>query len=181
MGDKDRPPEDPGIPAAIETENENAEPVVIEKATEALARPSNDPAKTPKTAVPVAMFEERHSGPLPHPRHLKAYEDISPGSAGNILAMARREQSHRLRMQTLEMLYPYLGLLAGSLGFLACVAGAVYLSVHDRERVALALLGLPVLGVIGWFVRSRVDLGGPGGPHDTNPDRARIGGTERPK
>ena len=58
-------------------------------------------------------------------------------------------------MQTLEMLYPYLGWFAGFVGFLACIAGAVYLALYDHENAALALLGLPVAGVIGWFIKSR--------------------------
>jgi len=59
-------------------------------------------------------------------------------------------------MQLLEMVYPYLGWFAGFIAFLTCIAGSVYLALNNQEKVALALLGVPVLGVVGWFVRSRV-------------------------
>jgi uncharacterized membrane protein len=143
----------PTGPAGPETE-----PEAIEQAADALRPYLRDPRQASEAAISVAMVAERYIGPLPHPGHLKAYEDISPGSAQQIIAMARKEQEHRHTMQFLEILYSYLGWLTGSLGFIFCVAGAVYLALNDRDHVALALLGLPVLGVIGWFVRARVRL-----------------------
>ncbi len=57
------------------------------------------------------------------------------------------------------MVYPYLGQLAGFVGFLASLGGAVYLAMNDRPTVAGLLLGVPSLGVIGWFINSRVSAG----------------------
>ena len=42
---------------------------------------------------------ERYSGPLPHPKILSGYEQILPGTADRIVAMAEREQEHRHNMQ----------------------------------------------------------------------------------
>jgi uncharacterized membrane protein len=36
-----------------------------------------------------------HSGPLPSPTTLKAYEEVFPGSANFIMTMAEKEQDHR--------------------------------------------------------------------------------------
>lgn len=40
-------------------------------------------------------MEEYYSGPLPHPRILKGYEEIVPGAAERILTMAENQASHR--------------------------------------------------------------------------------------
>jgi len=95
-------------------------------------------------------------GPLPHPSHLQAYDRILPGSSHEILEMAKREQAHRHTAQRLEMLYPYLGLAAGFLGFLACIGGGILLALNDHDAVAGGMLGVPSLGVIGWFIHSRL-------------------------
>jgi uncharacterized membrane protein len=70
--------------------------------------------------------------------------------------MAKVEQTHRHRMQRLEMIYPYLGWLSGTVGFLACVIGAIYLAMNNHEAVAGGVLGVPSLGVIGWFIKARL-------------------------
>lgn len=137
----------PPVSLAVQ-ENEALRPAVE------LLRPLLREPKEASQAV-VRIAAQLFRGPLPPPEQFKAYEDLVEGSARTILGMAVTEQSHRHRMQTLEMLYPYLGWFAGFAGFLACVGGAVYLGMYDHEKVALALLGLPVAGVIGWFIRSR--------------------------
>lgn len=43
---------------------------------------------------------ETFSGPIAHPRHLKEYEDILPGSAERILAMAEKQQLHFASLET---------------------------------------------------------------------------------
>lgn len=96
---------------------------------------------------------------MPHPSHLKAYDEIVPGGGREILDMATREQRHRHRMQWLEMIYPYLGWFAGFAGFLTCVGLAAYLAVNNHEAVAAGLLGVPCFGVIGWFINSRLSNG----------------------
>jgi hypothetical protein len=97
-----------------------------------------------------------YSGPLPHPDHLAQYEAVVPNSARTILDMAVREQAHRHRMQSLEMVYPYLGWASGSVGLLACVGGAVFLGTAGHDGLAATLLGVPVAGVIGWFINARL-------------------------
>jgi hypothetical protein len=91
--------------------------------------------------------------------------------------MAKREQAHRHRLQTLETFYPYLGWFAGFTGFLACVAGAIYLAMNNHDAVAGGMLGVPCLGVIGWFIRSRLSTSdqptAPAAPKRPPPKRRR--------
>jgi uncharacterized membrane protein len=97
---------------------------------------------------------------MPHPHHLKAYEAISPGSAKSLLDMAIIEQTHRHKMQTLEMLYPYLGLIGGLMALLAMIAGTVYLgATGGSEKIAIALIGANAVGAIGWFIKARNTFG----------------------
>jgi len=84
---------------------------------------------------------------------------------------------HRHRMQNLEMIYPYLGWLSGSVGLLACVGGAVYLAMNNHEGVAGGLIGVPSLGVIGWFVKARLSPANV--PVVSNSGQAQRGGARR--
>lgn len=40
------------------------------------------------------FFAEFHSGPLPHPKILKEYNDLVPDAAERILQMAEKSQAH---------------------------------------------------------------------------------------
>jgi uncharacterized membrane protein len=115
-----------------------------------------NPQEAQKVVARVVAISESFSGPMPHPKHLRAYEEIAPGSANTMLKMAEREQVHRHKMQTLEMVYPYLGWFAGFVGLLACLAGAYLLAMAGHEGVAGGMLGVPALGVVGWFIKARL-------------------------
>lgn len=45
------------------------------------------------------MQHTSHSGPLPHPEILKGYENILPGAAERVFAMAESQQKHRMAME----------------------------------------------------------------------------------
>ena len=47
-------------------------------------------------AVEIA---EQHSGPLPHPQTLAEYDEVMPGLAERIVAMAEGDLAHRQDMQ----------------------------------------------------------------------------------
>lgn len=98
---------------------------------------------------------EAYSGPLPHPSHLAAFEQIEKGTAHRILLMAESQQSHRHWQERMRTIYPYSGLLLGFLCFLACLIAAVSLA-PTAPYVAALCLGLPVVGAVGWFVKARL-------------------------
>lgn len=134
-------------------------PRVVAKTSELLKPLLRDPAQAPVAAAAIVASIETHEGPLPHPRILVGYEDIVPGAARDILDMAKKEQGHRHRMELMESAYPYIALLSGSLALFGCLAGAVYLAATSAStQVPLALLGAPLIGAIGWLVRSRLKL-----------------------
>lgn len=57
------------------------------------------PANSPKENGHI-VERAFYSGPLPHPQQLKAYDDITPGAADRIIAMAERENAHRHKKET---------------------------------------------------------------------------------
>ncbi len=54
----------------------------------------------PSVVATATLREERHSGPLPHPVILAAYEEIMPGAAERIFKMAERQSVHRQELET---------------------------------------------------------------------------------
>lgn len=144
------------------------EPDAIKEAISALRPLLRDPQQAPQAVTRIIEIAEEYSGPLPHPRHFEKYEAVLPGSAREILGMAKKEQAHRHRTQNLELSYPYVGMLLGFIAFLACIAAAVFLTIWGREGIAWAFVGVPVVGVISWFVNSRISLSNPAPPTQQN-------------
>jgi uncharacterized membrane protein len=112
----------------------------------------------------------RH-GPLPPPQDLSDYERLHPGTAAIIIAMAERQQKHRLeseklsqisdiehRAKTLDLQNRNGGRIFASditgqlLSFViaaGCVGGALYALTHGADVWAIfAFLGLPVAAII---------------------------------
>ena len=133
-------------------------PEVISKVAEILRPLIRDPNQASQAVAKVVAAAEMFSGPLPHPQHLQAYEAIAPGIAKQIIDMAAKEQRHRHKMQTWEMAYPYFGGIAGLASFNFCMSVSAWLGMNDHQTLALAMLAPPCVGVIGWFVRSRITL-----------------------
>lgn len=54
-----------------------------------------------RTGSPVLLQQQQHfSGPLPLPAHLEKYNEILPGAAERIMAMAEAQSKHRREMET---------------------------------------------------------------------------------
>ena len=103
---------------------------------------------------------EFYRGPLPHPRHLKAYEDTCPGLATRIVAMAEKAHSRQEDRLDKAMDYEYgdrrLGLFLGFFALLALLGAGVIVIAMGDIKVGATLLGAAVIGtVIGTFVHGR--------------------------
>lgn len=105
---------------------------------------------------------ERYSGPLPHPKILSGYEQILPGTADRIVAMAEREQEHRHNMQEkmikTESRDSVGEMVCAFVLSVLCIIGAVlvvYLVPTSAGAIAGALLGMSGMGsVIIHFLNS---------------------------
>lgn len=111
------------------------------------------------------------SGPLPTPEELFNYQQLIPGAADRIIAMAEREQAHRMNMEDLQsrsdikhrddlvasqrqnaagvFRSDLAGQLLGSAVAIAATAGAVYTAyIGAHPTVSIALVSLPVAAIV---------------------------------
>ena len=98
------------------------------------------------------------AGPLPPPNVLASFNDVIENGAERIVAMAEREQAHRISYENAEQSAikddfkrgQYIG---GALA-LVCVAASVfsvYLGAHPT--VSIALVSLPITALIGKMLK----------------------------
>lgn len=118
----------------------------------------------------LQVSQKIHQGPLPAPEDLQRYEQLLPGAAERIIKMAELEQQHRHSQEvkaissevvTREILQSteksrisgvmssdkrgqYLG---GAVSVLA-IAGSVYCASIQQPVVAIALVSMPILGIV---------------------------------
>ena len=92
---------------------------------------------------------------MPPPGTLQAYEQMLPGAAERMMAMAEREQAHRHQLRTQEQHFQRTWLAERARGqwlsfFLAvlCVGAAIYFFHKGNHAAGIALSGLLLSGVI---------------------------------
>lgn len=96
-----------------------------------------------------------HVGPLPDPDTLRQYDHVAPGAAQRIIAMGEREQRHRHRLDMLEAVYGFTGMLAGLVIGLTGIAGAVYLGINGQGLWGTLLGGGTLGSLVGAFIYGR--------------------------
>ncbi|WP_375449857.1 DUF2335 domain-containing protein [uncultured Devosia sp.] len=97
---------------------------------------------------------------MAYPRHLAAYDDIVPGSAERIIAMAEKAQNHNITMQQqslgAEIADQKRGMYLGAAILLILVVAAFSAgAIYDNNVLAGLLLGAAVLNVVALFIRGR--------------------------
>lgn len=111
-------------------------------------------------------YSQSYSGPLPPPGTLAHYDEVLPGSAERILALAESQHHHR---QTLESNViksnigaQRLGVILGFVVAMTAVVGGIYLVAIGRSAGGLAAIIAPLAALVGVFVygkrRQRDDL-----------------------
>ncbi|WP_185829282.1 DUF2335 domain-containing protein [Sphingomonas ginkgonis] len=105
------------------------------------------------------VAEERFSGPIAHPRHLREYESILPGSADRIISMAESNLQHNHDMQRMaldgDIKDTRDGRLYGFLALALLIVGAILSAYLGHEKLAIAFLGAGALGTVGAIIRGR--------------------------
>lgn len=109
--------------------------------------------------VTAVMRSEEFSGPIAHPRHLREYEMILPGSAERIIAMAESQQEHNRKMETkivdAQITDQGRGMRYGMTALALDLSLATYAGMSGNNVLAGLLLGAGVLGVVGTFIKGR--------------------------
>lgn len=121
--------------------------------------PEEQRSRTAERVVQIVAAEV-YRGPLPHPRHIQAYENACPGLADRIVAMAEKAQNRQETRLDRAMAYEYadrrLGLIFGFCALLVLLISGVVVLYLGFEKTGSALLGAAILGtVIGTFVHGR--------------------------
>lgn len=123
---------------------------VLDKLKEALDKL---PEHVRVSVVEAASF----SGPLPPPTMYREYENVLAGSAERILAMAEKEQDHRITWEATEQNTARQETKRGQwLGFaiaVACIGAAILFAAGGHEVVAGIALGASAVGLVGHFLR----------------------------
>lgn len=153
-----RPPEadaektEPAVPATQRIED------AIERALEGkVAR--RDLPDVARRITRIAVSEQ-FSGPMPHPKHLREYEDTLPGAAERILAMAERNLDHGATMERAAMQAEIadrkLGMWMGA-GLFALMIGAAFgtLFVTENPVIPGLFLGAAAIGGVVAFIKGR--------------------------
>ena len=105
---------------------------------------------------------QQWSGPLPPPAALEKFNQIIPGGAERILAMAEKEQAHRIEYEKIGLPETVneskRGQYLGAVISVAAVLGAVFTAyIGSHWVVSVCLVGVPVLGLVRAIVRPRKD------------------------
>lgn len=105
------------------------------------------------------VTEERFSGPIPHPRHMREYEDICPGSADRLIMMAEQSLAHAQEIQRSaldgDIHDTKAGRIYGLVALIALIVAATFAMYTDHEVAAAAFLGAGVLGVVGQLIQGQ--------------------------
>jgi uncharacterized membrane protein len=96
------------------------------------------------------------SGPLPPPEALARYNDVVPGAAGRIIAMAEKQQEHR---QELEQRVVFSnaetqkhGLHLGFVIAMTAILGGIWLISIGKETTGLVAIVTAIASLVGVFV-----------------------------
>ncbi|MEO2039595.1 MAG: DUF2335 domain-containing protein [Martelella sp.] len=109
--------------------------------------------------VVSVVASEKFSGPIAHPRHMREYENILPGSANRIIKMAEKEQAHNIETEAkiidAQIRDQKRGMHYGLASLLFLVAAALVAGLLGNNTLAGMLLGVGVIGVVGAFIKGR--------------------------
>lgn len=125
---------------------------------DALSQPGVSPQLVSMT---LAAFSASYAGPLPPAEQFRAYEEVLPGSADRLLAMAERQQAHRMNLeQTAVNEASDRSRWGLRLGFIIAVlvigvGAAAIFTGHPTAGLAVIIAQAAVLA--GVFVYGRID------------------------
>ena len=108
----------------------------------------------------VVVTATQWQGPLPPPAVVEAFDHVVENGAERIFRMAEKEQEHRHRMENIQLEAEVKAQSRGQwLGFavsFASISGAVIAAaVHAPVMVSVALVGIPMAGVVKAFLGTK--------------------------
>ncbi len=121
-----------------------------------------DELKKLEITAESASFE----GPIPPPSILAKYEDIEPGLAAKIFAMAESEANHRHKIEQgvleanrrtagFNSLSEIIGSVFGFLIGIVSIAAGTFLAINGKEGAGSFIGSAGVIGLVAVFVMGR--------------------------
>lgn len=105
--------------------------------------------------IAIETVRSEFSGPIPPPNIIKGYEQILPGSAERLIAMAERQAAHRQEMEKMmvkaESRDSLLGVCFAFLLGIGCLIGSAVMVINVPQSAGViggALLGVTGIGTI---------------------------------
>lgn len=126
---------------------------------EILGRNSNSFSNDESVLMEFLHQQESYSGPFPHPKYIKEWEETLPGCADRILSMTENQSSHR---QKLEEKAVFSGIKAAQYGqrfafiiAMTVIIGAMGLIFVGREISGFTTLMITLATLVGLFIYGR--------------------------
>lgn len=108
-----------------------------------------------KTLVSIKM----HSGPLPDPETLFQYDKVISNGADRIMAMAEKQQDHRIELEKTavrsQLSQSKKGQIFGFIISMVIVGCGTYLAICGHEKTGVVLIGTTLVALAGIFVLGR--------------------------
>ena len=96
------------------------------------------------------------SGPLPDARELAEYDEVVPGAAERIIAMAERQAAHRQKLEEFaihaEDRRSWGGLIVGGIVAMGFMVGSVILGLNGQPWQGGILGSTTLASIVGTFV-----------------------------
>lgn len=117
----------------------------------------------PKEKREIIMAKmEMYSGPIPHPEILKGYEELSPGSAKEIIENGIEESSHRRKLETSRQKrkgrLAWLSLIAFVILIFLFLLFSFYLILHDHKIIGSIFGGVSFISIFGPLINNVTEL-----------------------
>ena len=113
-------------------------------------------ARQTNQVTQAKMHAEHFSGPLPHPSLLKQYDEVHPGFAERIIAMAEKQAKHRQDLESRvidsDIRNSRLGLHYGLIIGLCAVIGGSVCIILGHQIGGSIIGGTGLTGLVGVFV-----------------------------
>jgi len=113
----------------------------------------------PESDTLLTRSVQSFSGPLPPPAVLMGYEEIVPGAAERIIAMAEGEQKHRHKIETLvsrkTMALRGKGQIFAFLISLSVISAATFFGSIGEGKIALAMVSIDLVALASIFISGK--------------------------
>lgn len=114
------------------------------------------------TKAIISIFERKtFSGPLPAPEDFAAYKNVVPDAPERILAMAEKQQQHRIETEQKivdsNIKSSLLGQWLAAIMAIICLLCCVYLGIHGHDVLAGSIVAIIVSVVTIFALRKRSD------------------------